>query len=139
MKLKSGLLIVFSLSISMATFAQNGLLNAKTADAIFTKSEAQIAADNDVPLAYGYVDERDVLWGKNVWEIIDLSERKNFPLYFPIDTMNISSDRRSLYDVLLASVKNGRIPNIYADSYFNENKRTKRLSISKERYCCITS
>lgn len=127
MKLKSGLLLVFSLSVSIAAFAQNGLLNAKTADAIHLKSEAQIAADNDTPLPYGYVDERDVLWGKNVWEIIDLSERMNFPLYFPVDTMNISSDRRSLYDVLLANVKNGRIPNIYADSYFNEKRTLKDI------------
>jgi hypothetical protein len=50
-------------------------------------------------MAYGYVHDRDVLMGKTTWEIIDLSERINFSLYFPIDTANIGSDRRSLYDV----------------------------------------
>jgi hypothetical protein len=40
--------------------------------------------------------------GKMTWEIIDLSEKINFPLYF-IDTANIS-DRRSLYDVLTKAI-----------------------------------
>jgi hypothetical protein len=39
-------------------------------------------------------------------EIIDLSEKINFALYFPI-TANIGSDRRSLYDVLTRAMKNG--------------------------------
>jgi hypothetical protein len=29
----------------------------------------------------------------------------NFALYFPVDTANIGSDRRSLYDVLTKAVK----------------------------------
>jgi hypothetical protein len=47
--------------------------------------------------------------GKMTWEIIDLSEKINFPLYFPIDTANIGSDRRSLYDVLTKAIRNGDI------------------------------
>jgi hypothetical protein len=42
----------------------------------------------------------------------------NFALYFPIDT-NIGSDRRSLYDVLTRAMKNGKITEVYTDSYFN--------------------
>jgi hypothetical protein len=38
------------------------------------KTAAQLIADNDKPLAYGYVHDRDILMGKTVWEIIDLSE-----------------------------------------------------------------
>jgi hypothetical protein len=53
---------------------------------------AQLISDNDKPLAYGYVHDRDVLM-KTTWEIIDLSEKINFALYFPIDTANIGSDR----------------------------------------------
>jgi hypothetical protein len=37
------------------------------------KTAAQLIAD-DKPLAYGYVHDRDILMGKTVWEIIDLSE-----------------------------------------------------------------
>ncbi|MEY2997196.1 MAG: hypothetical protein RIQ82_575, partial [Bacteroidota bacterium] len=74
---------------------------------------------------YGYVDDRDILWSKTTWEIIDLDERVNFPLYYPIDTNNIGSERRSLYDVLVKNIKNGTISEVYADSYFSE-KRTLR-------------
>jgi hypothetical protein len=39
------------------------------------KTAAQLISDNDKPLAYGYVHDRDVLMGKTTWEIIDLSEK----------------------------------------------------------------
>ncbi len=42
-----------------------------------------------MPLPYGFIDERDILWSKATWEIIDLDERVNFPLYFPIFTNDI--------------------------------------------------
>ncbi|MGM0392137.1 MAG: gliding motility protein GldN, partial [Bacteroidota bacterium] len=85
------------------------------------------------PLEYGYVDERDILWSKNTWEIIDLDERVNFPLYYPIDTNNIGANRRSLYDVLMTGIKSGKIKNIYADAYFNEKRTLEgiRAAISK--------
>ena len=95
----------------------------KPPDEIGKKTAEQIAYDNDTPLPYGYVDERDVLWSKTTWEIIDLDERVNFPLYYPIDTNNIGTERRSLYDVLVKNIKNGTIEEVYADSYFTE-KRT---------------
>lgn len=123
MKLKHGVFFIAGLLISGFSFGQTNLLNAKTPDEIGKKTEAQIAFDNDQPLPYGYVDDRDVLWSKTIWEIIDLDERVNFPYYYPIDTINIGPDRRSLYDVLIKNIKNGRIKNIYSDSYFKE-KRT---------------
>ena len=105
--------------------AQLNILNAKSPEEIGLKTDAQIAYDNDNPLPYGYVDDRDILWSKTTWEIIDLDERVNFPLYYPIDTNNIGSERRSLYDVLVKNIKNGTISEVYADSYFSE-KRTLR-------------
>ncbi|MFC7356677.1 gliding motility protein GldN [Jejudonia soesokkakensis] len=116
------LTVVFVVVGALSAQAQLNVLNAKTPDEIGKKTEAQIAADNDEPLPYGYTDERDVLWSKTVWEIIDLDERVNFPLYYPIDTFNIGEERRSLYDVLIKNIKNGNIDQIYADSYF-ANKR----------------
>ncbi len=76
------------------------MLNAKTPDEIGKKSAAQLKSDNDNPLPYGYVHDRDVLMGKTTWEIIDLDERINFPFYYPIDSANIGKDRSSLFDVL---------------------------------------
>lgn len=123
MNLKSFLVILIATLMTSIGFGQSNILNAKTPDDMNKRTEAQIAYDNDNPLPYGYIDQRDVLWAKTVWEIIDLDERMNFPLYYPIDTNNIGPDRRSLYDVLMKNIKNGRIANIYTDSYFTE-KRT---------------
>lgn len=124
MKWNQFLIGVFGLLISLSSFAQSDILNAKSPDDIGQLSEAEmIVKKENKPLAYGYVDERDILWSKDTWEIIDLDERVNFPLYYPVDTNNIGSNRRSLYDVLMAGIRSGKIKNIYADSYFNE-KRT---------------
>ena len=110
--------------------AQLNILNAVTPEDIGKKTIAQITYDNDNPLPYGYVDERDVLWSKTTWEIIDLDERVNFPLYYPIDTNNIGSERRSLYDVLVKNISNGNIEHIYADSYFTEKRTLQDLDAS---------
>lgn len=118
---------------SVASYAQPNLLNAKIPEEIGIKSAAQLISDNDKPLEYGYVDDRDVLMGKTVWEIIDLSERINFPLYFPIDTANIGSDRRSLYDVLTRAIRSGEISEVYSDSYFNTKKSYKDIQASLTR------
>lgn len=118
------LFIVATLTFSgLVAQAQSNLLNAKTPSEIGKKTEAQLLSDNDKPLPYGFVDDRDRLFGKSTWEIIDLDERINFPMYFPIDTNNIGSDRRSLFDVIIKNIKSGAITEVYGDSYFN-NKRT---------------
>jgi len=110
--------------------AQSNLLNAKSPSEIGKKTAAQEESDNDKPLQYGYVHDRDVLMGKMVWEIIDLDERINFPLYFPIDTANIGKDRRSLFDVLIKEIKSGKITEVYYDDYFNTKKSLKDMASS---------
>lgn len=130
MNFKNVVLCVFGFGMVAGASAQVNILNAKTPEDIGKKTEAQIAYDNDEPLPYGYTDERDVLWSKTTWEIIDLDERVNFPLYYPIDTNNIGADRRSLYDVLVKNIKNGKIENVYADSYFTEKRTLKDIEAS---------
>ncbi|CAM3267814.1 gliding motility protein GldN [Aequorivita lipolytica] len=130
MNLKNVVLCVFGLGMATSASAQVNILNAKTPEDIGKKTEAQIAYDNDKPLPYGYTDERDVLWSKTTWEIIDLDERVNFPLYYPIDTNNIGSNRRSLYDVLVKNIKNGKIQDVYADSYFTEKRTLQDIEAS---------
>ena len=133
MNTRNFLIVVISILGSGASYAQPNLLNAKIPEEIGLKSAAQLNADNDKPLEYGYVDDRDVLMGKTVWEIIDLSERINFPLYFPIDTANIGSDRRSLYDVLTRAIRSGEISEVYTDSYFNTKKSYQDIKASLTR------
>jgi len=127
MKLKNLLLVVFSVAGSFASYAQSNLLNAKTPAEIGKKTAAQLESDNDKPLPYGYVHDRDVLMGKTTWELIDLDERINFPLYYPVDTAFVGKDRRSLFQVLLEGIKSGKITEVYGDDYFNSKKTLKEM------------
>ncbi len=127
MNLRNVLLTVFGLFMTLCSYGQANILNATNPDDIGKKTQEQINADNDYPLEYGYVDKRDVLWAKTTWETIDLDERVNFPLYYPIDTANIGSERRALYDVLMTNIKNGKIKTIYSDSYFTETRTLQDL------------
>jgi len=69
--------------------------------------------------------------GKRMWEIIDLDERVNFPLYFPVDGDVMSSpDRRPLYNVLVSAIKEGKISEVYDSSYFTTKKTLKDIEAS---------
>jgi gliding motility associated protien GldN len=117
----------------MAAMAQANILNAKKPEDIGKKTEAQITADDDIPLEYGYVDDRDILWSKTVWEVIDLDQRVNFPLYYPLDTIDIGADRRSLYDVFIKNIKNGKLTDVYVDSYFTEKRKFSDLAATLKK------
>jgi len=119
MNYKSFLLTVLSVSFVTASFAQANLLSAKSPEEIGVRTEAQKEVDNDKPLEYGYVDDRDILFSKMTWERVVLDERVNFPLYYPVDTNNIGKHRRSLFDVLWKNVKNGNIEFLlYSRTYY---------------------
>ena len=128
MNLRHFLTLATGLFVTANVLGQANALNAVNPEQIGVKTEAQIKKDNDQPLEYGYVDDRDVLWAKTTWEIIDLDERVNFPLYYPTDTVNIGADRRSLFDVLLKSIKTGKLKHVYSDSYFTEKRTLEDLS-----------
>lgn len=130
MKIKNLLSVVFAVAISTSTFAQSNLLNSKTPDEIGKKTPAQLISDNDKPLPYGYVHDRDVLMGKTIWEFVDIDERINFPLYYPIDTAFVGKERRSLFDVLIKNIKSGKVTEVYADDYFNTKKTYKDMESS---------
>ncbi len=108
--------------VTYSGFSQANILNATKPEEIGVKTLSQQQADNDAPLPYAYVDDRDILWSKTIWEKVDLDERVNFPYYYPIDTINIGKHRRSLYDVLMKNIKNGKLKDIYVDSYFTEKR-----------------
>ncbi|MGS2764179.1 type IX secretion system ring protein PorN/GldN [Sinomicrobium sp. M5D2P9] len=111
---------------SHVSIGQANLLNAKKPEEIGVKTERQKEADNDAPMDYGYVDDRDVMWTKMIWEVIDLNERVNFSLYYPIEPIR-ESNRKSLYDVFVDAIKEGKLEDIYVDSYFTEKREFKDL------------
>ncbi len=132
MNWKNVLVISALVFLPVSIMAQANILNAKKPQEIGVRTEEQKAVDNDAPLEYGYVDDRDILWSKTLWETIDLDERVNFPLYYPTDTMDIGADRRSLYHVLIKNIKNGNLE-VYADSYFTEKRKFSDLSASLQK------
>lgn len=119
---KQALIVLVTLIIfSEQTFAQANLLNAKVPQEVGMLNEQQLALEKSSPIAYGFVDDRDVLWSKTVWETIDLNERINFPYYYPtINNGNLSSTRKSLFRVLIDNINSGDITEIYNTSYFND-------------------
>ena len=125
----SGAVAILPVSIC----AQANILNAKKPEDIGVKTEEQKAIDNDTPLEYGYVDDRDILWSKTIWEVVDLDERVNFPLYYPTDTIDISADRRSLYDVFMKNIQNGKLTDVYVDSYFTEKRKFEDLEATLQK------
>ena len=128
MKVRSLIIAVIGLLSVGYVQAQANLLNAKIPEQVGMKTPEQLAADNDKPLEYGYIDDRDILWSKVVWEYIDLNEKINMPFYYPVDTSNISSNRRSLYDTLLRGIRSGEIIDVYDDSYFEDKLTLKDIT-----------
>lgn len=126
MNFKSFILSLALALVSAMGFAQANILNAQQPEDIGQKTLEELEYDHDEPLEYGYVNDRDIMWAKKTWEVVDLDERINFPLYYPVDTMNIGKDRRSLYDVLMKAASNGEIKT-YRDSYFTEEVALKDL------------
>ncbi len=55
---------------------------------------------------YTHVREADVMWHRRVWRTIDLREKINHPLYFPIQDI---ADRKSLFTVIKEGITEGTI------------------------------
>ena len=119
MRNKYLILFLLFFSISFETFSQVNILNAKDPADIGVKDDMQIRQDEDQKLEYGYVDERDIMFSKVIWEVIDLDQRVNFPYLYPIDTSVVGKERRPLIHYLLKGMKEGKITLIYDDGKFN--------------------
>jgi len=103
------LTLFFTANIS----AQSNILNATVPEEIGVKNIDQLQDDMDSFLEYEYVDDRDILWSKVVYEKIDLNERLNFSLLFPIEDDLYESTRKSLWRVLKENILNGNITKVY--------------------------
>ncbi len=80
-------------------------------DAIFSRQETSMS--RVVP--YHFLQESDVMWETRQWETIDLREKINHPLYYPITKL---PDRKSLWDVFKDAIEEGTIIEIYFDDRF---------------------
>tara|TARA_B100001287_G_scaffold266609_1_gene260741 strand:- start:460 stop:1317 length:858 start_codon:yes stop_codon:yes gene_type:complete len=104
---------LFLLITMFLGYGQSNILNANNPTEIGKKNIDQIQSDLDSYLEYEYIDDRDILWSKIVYEKIDLSERLNFPLLFPIDDNLYVDTRKSLWRVLKENIIDKNITLIY--------------------------
>ena len=114
--------LFISILFLQISFSQSNLLNAENPDDIGVKTKAQLDKDDESVLEYAYVQDKDVLFSKTVWEIIDLDQRINFPLLYPTDTATVGQERRPLIHYLIKGIQNGTIPKVYNDGKFNVEK-----------------
>ena len=85
--------LICSFLIATAGFAQaQTILNAKSPEEFRQLREENkikkgdsIVSTETTPLAYGYIEEKDILKSMVVWEIIDMNEKINQPFYHNSD------------------------------------------------------
>ena len=91
-------------------FSQSNLLNAKTPSEIDKLSKD---AEVDYNLEYDSISKENILWSKVVYEYIDLNEKLNFPLLFPVDDNVFRDSRKSLWKTIYGGIKDGVITELY--------------------------
>lgn len=87
--------LMYGAALALATVcAPLGALHAQTVlDGAYIKEHTK--TQRVVP--YPYIRQADVMWYRRVWREIDLREKINLPLYYPVTPTN---DRKSLFDVI---------------------------------------
>ena len=125
-------IFIFCLLFNSLLVAQSNILNAKDPALIGVKNTDQKQSDEESSfLEYNFIDDRDILWSKIVYEKIDLNEKLNFPLLFPIVDSE-DRTRKSLWRILKENIKNGKIKKVYdsrSDDFLSSNEIVKKDSI----------
>ena len=117
-------LFVFS---SNDIFGQANLLNAKNPLEVGDSSSGKAIVEF---MDYEYVDDKDILWSKVVYEFIDLNERLNFPLLFPVNDTKYDDTRKSLWRIIRENIENGKISEVYDSN--NDNFTEASRIIGKD-------
>ena len=86
--------VLVSLAFFMPVNAQQDYLTE-----VYTREHIR----NKQPVPYSYVREADVVWAKDIFRIIDLRQKQNLELYYP---MKAIGDRMSLVGLLLYGIDN---------------------------------
>ena len=99
------------------------ILNAKSPESFrkyrdlnMIKQGDSIISNKITPLAYGFIEDKDILKSMVVWEIIDMNDKINQPYYHNED--GLVSQNKSLYKLLFDAINDGRIKEVYDDELF---------------------
>jgi gliding motility associated protien GldN len=106
--------IIFILGLSMVV-CNNGLRAQDNITEVYVKEHIP----NKTPVPYPYIREADVMWAKIIWRVIDLREKINLPLYYPLAPID---KRMNLVSLLLYGIDNEGLTAYSPDDELNEFK-----------------
>lgn len=75
----------------------------------------QKSIENNEAIPYPFLREADVVWSKRYWRLIDLREKMNQPLYYPLTDRQ--DGRKSLMKIILGEVKAGNLNAFDAEKF----------------------
>ena len=107
----------------LSSYSQSNLLNAKKPSEIGN----ELIKSDKKSIVYPEIDDTDVLWSKVVYEFIDLNEKLNFQLLFPVNDEQYTSTRKSLWKIIRENVENGNIDEVFDvrnDNFLSSNRIT---------------
>lgn len=85
--------VVFSGSLALAQLPSSGVAPSGVLDGVYVQEHIPTKK----VVSYPSLREADVMWSKRIWRTLDLREKLNHPLYYPLTPL---TDRRSLWDVI---------------------------------------
>jgi len=86
----------------------------KAVDGTYVKEDVHFTK----PLQLPYLREADVYWSSLIWQVIDLRQKFNFPLYFPTEVKgNWKSFMQAILDAIDSTETNPNPLRIYTDEY----------------------
>lgn len=112
--IKKSLIVLLAVLICGNVFSQGPTIfnPGDYKDAIYDKENAI----NRRYIPYTHLREGDVTWEKRVWRDVDMREKINQPLYFPIENI---TGRMSLFQVLAKYILNGTLLAFDSEEFIN--------------------
>ena len=93
-------------------FAFTSTVNAQM-DGVYTKHITK----KRKPIPFQFIREADVMWSKVIWRRVNLTEKRNLPLYFPTENME---DRKSLIQLMMWGIKNKSLTPFSEDDFVSQ-------------------
>lgn len=93
---------VLFLFISISSVLGTTLVNAQIVNGAFKRQDTYQRKPLPLPIAR----EADIFWSKKIWRVLDLREKINQPLFYPVAKMD---ERTNLISLLLQGIESGQL------------------------------